>query len=239
MPVYPDLPRMARIQGEVVLRVTTDGEKPLEIVVEKGQPMLAKAAKENVQSWQFAKHAPITFRTTFVFELPEQTECGTSKENGRTVLMLPTRVEVSAPPNGYDCDPNAGLDMTEPLRVFLTSCEADGRSFPCDKATITLSSGDLAISPELSRGPENGASFIVPSKLREAKQFDVIVQTPKGTFKAGSNDGAFLKGKWRIVIDHSPFQEEYSYLRKEGQQCLGLIHFQWGEPEVLAVGPCK
>jgi TonB family protein len=238
IPVYPDLPRMARIQGEVVLRVSTDGEKPVEIVVEHGQPMLAKAAKENVQTWQFVKHPPTVFRTTFIFELPEQTGCEPSKDNGQTVLMLPTRVEISMPPKGYDCDPNDGLDMREPLRVFLTSCEADGHPFPCDKTTITLSSGDLTISPELSREPENGASFVVPLKMREAKEFGVSVKTPKGSFEAGSINGAFLKGKWRIVIDHAPFQEEFSYLKQDGQTCLGIIHFQWSEPERMRSVRC-
>src|SRR4051794_33375152 len=62
-PLYPPLPRMAHIAGTVTLRVVTDGEKVAEVSVVNGQPMLAKAAQDNVKTWRFMKHEATTFET--------------------------------------------------------------------------------------------------------------------------------------------------------------------------------
>ena len=52
-PVYPDLAKRARIQGQVLLqvKVKTDGRVEVEKVLD-GEPILAEAAKEAVQRWR-------------------------------------------------------------------------------------------------------------------------------------------------------------------------------------------
>jgi hypothetical protein len=149
MPLYPSLARAARIQGEVKLRVATDGEKVTDVAVEKGPPMLARVARDNIKTWQFAKHPPTVFVTTFAFHLVEQSGCEPLNENGRIVLTLPAEVDITATAAFLGgCDPEAGLDLTEPLRVFLTRCEVDGISVPCEKIAIRLVDKRMEVRPE-------------------------------------------------------------------------------------------
>jgi hypothetical protein len=102
VPLYPPAPRVAHIEGVVRLRLTTDGERVSAIEVESGQPMLARAAQENIKTWRFEKHSPATFEATFRYRILTPSECGT--DNGTVLLRLPTQVEVSA--NGVQtCDP--------------------------------------------------------------------------------------------------------------------------------------
>src|SRR4051812_47309522 len=80
IPLYPSLARAARIQGEVTLRVVTDGEKVAGVSVVEGQPMLARAAQDNVRTWRFIKHEPTAFVTKFKFNLLP--ECDPKNDNG-------------------------------------------------------------------------------------------------------------------------------------------------------------
>src|SRR2546422_10228245 len=70
-PIYPPLARQARIQGEVSVKVTTDGESAREAVAQTGHPLLRKAAEDNVKTWKFASHTPSTFNVTFRYKLME------------------------------------------------------------------------------------------------------------------------------------------------------------------------
>jgi outer membrane biosynthesis protein TonB len=49
-PIYPPLARQTRIQGEVSVKVTTDGESVREAVAETGHPLLRKAAEDNART---------------------------------------------------------------------------------------------------------------------------------------------------------------------------------------------
>jgi hypothetical protein len=234
---------MARAEGDVKVDVTTDGERVITATAQ-GHPLFVKAAEAYVRSWTFAKHTPTTFVTNFSFRLTRWTGCRRAdgnnppvNENGQISLKLPTQVDVVAEMPLDDCDPTAGLDLSEPLRVFLTQCEADGSMVPCDKVSITLISDALRLKPARFRS-DGREGFIVPAEFRKLGKFGAIAETPKGTFSVSDVNGNYLKGDWRVVIDHAPFQENLRYLAN-GQSCVGLIHFQWGEPEVLAVGPCQ
>ena len=70
-PIYPPLARQTRIQGEVSVKVTTDGESVREAVAQTGHPLLRKAAEDNARSWKFASHTPSTFNVTFRYKLME------------------------------------------------------------------------------------------------------------------------------------------------------------------------
>lgn len=67
--IYPQLARQARIQGDVRVRFTTNGESVKEAETVSGNPLLAKATEENVRTWRFIPHTPATFYATFCYKL--------------------------------------------------------------------------------------------------------------------------------------------------------------------------
>jgi hypothetical protein len=68
-PLYPPLARQTRIQGEVRLKITTDGESVRDVEAETGHPLLRKSAEDNARTWKFVAHAPGTFHVTFRYKL--------------------------------------------------------------------------------------------------------------------------------------------------------------------------
>src|SRR4051812_26585645 len=69
MPLYPRVAPAARVQGTVVLHVSTDGQRISDVQAESGPPVLAQAAMENVKTWPFELHVPTSFDITFQFRL--------------------------------------------------------------------------------------------------------------------------------------------------------------------------
>lgn len=68
-PSYPPLARQTRIDGEVRVKFTTDGESVLDVASESGHPLLRTATEENVRTWKFVAHTPGTFHVTFRYKL--------------------------------------------------------------------------------------------------------------------------------------------------------------------------
>jgi TonB family protein len=100
VPLYPRTPQMAHIEGVVHLRISTDGSRVASVEVQSGQPMLAQAAQDNVKTWQFEPHDPVTFVATFRYKLlPSKCDakCNCdSAEKPSVFLQLPNNVEVNA-----------------------------------------------------------------------------------------------------------------------------------------------
>jgi len=240
MPFYPPLANMARIQGDIHLRVTTDGSGVAFVVVESGQPILARAAQDNVRTWKFEPHEPTSFSTLFAYHLLAEPNCKTDKSgNGEVHLKLPTQVEIATNTRGACYDPDDELDLTEPLRVFLTRCEVDGSAVPCERLTIQLYSGSLVVTPTRFEEPKR-EGFVVPQEFRALKKFSVRIETGSGSFSLANEDIGFLKGKWRVGIDHTPFKEDTPiYEAPLTMRCAGFIDYEWGEPGVTASAPCK
>jgi TonB family protein len=238
--VLSPLANAARIQGDVHLRVTTDGSGIASVVLESGQPMLAKAAQDNVRTWKFKPHDPTSFSTLFAYRLRAEPNCKTDKSgNGEVHLNLPTQVEIITNPRAACYDPNDELDLSEPLRVFLTGCEVDGSPVPCDGLTIRLYSGSLAITPTRFKESKS-EGFVVPKEFRSLKTFGASVESGSGGFVLSNQDIGFLKGKWHVGIDHAPFKEGTPiYDVPADLRCAGFIVFAWGEPGVTASAPCK
>ena len=67
--IYPPLARQARIQGDVRVKITTDGEGVSAVEAETGNPILRRGTEENVRTWRFAAHRPGTFHVTFRYKL--------------------------------------------------------------------------------------------------------------------------------------------------------------------------
>lgn len=103
MPLYPIMARLGRVQGVVKIKVTTDGEKVSSLDAVSGPPMLVKFAKENILTWEFAKHRPTTFVTTFEYVIEGPDQC--LYTNGTSVLNLPLGVRMSAK-GLMTCDPS-------------------------------------------------------------------------------------------------------------------------------------
>jgi TonB family protein len=97
-PLYPPIARQAHIEGEVRLEVSTDYDHVLSISILSGQPMLARAAKENVATWHFRPDIRMKFTVTFRYRLvsvPEKLRCNTVNANSRVSMKLPADVDIS------------------------------------------------------------------------------------------------------------------------------------------------
>ncbi|MGA9980983.1 MAG: energy transducer TonB [Candidatus Sulfotelmatobacter sp.] len=65
-PTYPLEAMAMRLQGQVFMRVTTDGKKVIDLKT-SGHPRLAQAAEENIRTWKFAEDAPKEFSITYSY----------------------------------------------------------------------------------------------------------------------------------------------------------------------------
>lgn len=102
VPLYPRTALLTHIQGTVKIRVTTDGKRASSLEAESGPPMLAQAAEDNIRTWRFKEHKPLTFSVTFRYVIEEPPGC--SVGNATAILHMPTDVEVRANPI-HTCDP--------------------------------------------------------------------------------------------------------------------------------------
>ena len=68
-PTYPPLAHQASIQGEVRVKITTDGESVRDAEAVSGHPLLRKTAEENVRTWKFAPHRARVFEVIFRYKL--------------------------------------------------------------------------------------------------------------------------------------------------------------------------
>jgi TonB family protein len=108
VPFYPRIAQAAHIEGKVQLKVSTDGNRAVSVEIQNGPAMLAKAAQENVKTWQFEQHAPTSFEVTFRYRLlaskcDEKCNCH-SPETPSVVLQMPRDIEVTAE-EAMLCDP--------------------------------------------------------------------------------------------------------------------------------------
>lgn len=90
-PVYPPLARQTRIQGDVRVKLTTDGESVTNVEAVAGHPLLRKAAEDNARTWKVAPHKPSSFVVTFRYKLA-------SDDVEVEFLEAPALVQIEAPP---------------------------------------------------------------------------------------------------------------------------------------------
>jgi hypothetical protein len=76
------------------------------VEAESGPPILAEAAKENVRTWRFDEHRPMTFVTTFEYVIAEPAVCRCSNETSALKLPLKARISVKGMKT---CDPSAPI----------------------------------------------------------------------------------------------------------------------------------
>lgn len=107
VPIYPPVAQMANVQGVVRVRVATDGHTVVSTSVENqdANPVLARAAEENAQTWKFSAGEPVTFTVTYRYVLVTKLrDIRSNAGNSKVVIRFPTDVQVSARrwPDGSD-----------------------------------------------------------------------------------------------------------------------------------------
>jgi hypothetical protein len=70
-PTCPPIARTAHIQGDVRVKVTTDGSSVVSAEVVYGPPLLQSNTLTSVRTWKFASHTPATFYLVFRFKIME------------------------------------------------------------------------------------------------------------------------------------------------------------------------
>jgi hypothetical protein len=104
---------------------------------------------------------------------------------------------------------------------------------------VRIHSKTLNFDPERFRESEEREGFVVPTEFRNVTTFGLTIESEKGAFSIDGIDVSFLKGKWRVGIDHQPFKESSGlYGLSEKLRCVGYIHFQWLEPERIVWTAC-
>ncbi len=63
--VYPAIARTAHVMGDVVVKITTDGQSVVDAQAESGPALLQRASVDNAKTWKFALHTPGTFHVTY------------------------------------------------------------------------------------------------------------------------------------------------------------------------------
>jgi hypothetical protein len=106
VPLYPRTADLAHIEGIVWLQVSTDGVRVSNVKIEGGPPMLAKAAADNVKTWEFSQHKPTTFKVKFTYRILADSGCYV--DNSVVMLRLPSEVEVSTK-GVHTCDPRTNV----------------------------------------------------------------------------------------------------------------------------------
>jgi Gram-negative bacterial TonB protein C-terminal len=102
VPFYPHNAQLAHIDGVVRFQVSTEGERVVAVELLEGQPILARAARENIKTWRLKWHPRAKFEVAFHYELLPDFTC--EPDSGTVVLHLPLEVEVRV--KGIQtCDP--------------------------------------------------------------------------------------------------------------------------------------
>jgi|SRR5580692_1120515 hypothetical protein len=245
MPFYPSLLRIAQVEGEVDLRVTTDGSGVVSITSDYGNLLLVKAAEDNVRTWKFEKHDPTSFATVFFYHLNKEMvtySCDPDEpDNGTVILKLPGAVDITSHLRIRDCPEPA--EPIDPSRVFFSRCEMDGAPVPCEKFAIRLKSNRRSVAPTWFKKSEQKQGFVVPEDFQSQENFDVSVETGRGKFAVAKLNIGFLKGEWHVGIDHAPFKEgtpvsDDALKAPPGLHCIGYVVFE-GEPGVVTYTKCN
>jgi hypothetical protein len=202
-PTYPLMAREASIQGAVLLRVTTNGMQVSEVQIESGPAMLAIAAQENVKTWRFQAHNPISFETTFRYTLlPGLIDCLpiVQSDNGTVLLNLPREVDLTAKRIGVCETP---VDYTKPaiveFKVILNgkkNTQLNEVIFTIGKHSIQipLQNGRIEVPPEVLQSNNVGFSM---SMLSDEVRF-------QGIF-----GGKFTEGPLTLILADKRFPRDY------------------------------
>jgi hypothetical protein len=163
---------MARIQGVVCLRVSTDGKRVSSVEVVSGPPLLARLANDNVKTWLFNPHDPTSFDVTFHYKLLRPTNCDSNcncefPEEEGVLLQLPTQVDLNAKIQ-MGCSP---VDLQQPTTVHLKVLHNGHQVAAPTMIKVTFDGHTLRI-------PVRDGKFVAPPDLFAAQR--VTLETDVG-----------------------------------------------------------
>lgn len=92
LPEYPQLARIAHVEGAVRVRVTTNGPVVVESKAEDGPPLLRIAAESHARTLRFGSSEPTSFVITYRYRLASDVD----PNNPSVTFRLPTEVDVTA-----------------------------------------------------------------------------------------------------------------------------------------------
>ena len=96
IPIYPPIPRSARMAGTVEIAVTVQrGEVVRTDAKSSAHQMLIDTAVANVKTWKFSIDTNGAFTTRYVYELEPETS---KVENARIEMQVPHFVKITARP---------------------------------------------------------------------------------------------------------------------------------------------
>ena len=90
VPLYPRVARATNTEGTIHVRVRTDGYKVVDAHAREDLKPLSTAAEENVKTWEFVMHTPVSFTIIYRYKLAE--DC--NPDNPTVTLRFPTDIEV-------------------------------------------------------------------------------------------------------------------------------------------------
>ena len=67
--IYPAIAETAHVTGDVVIKITTNGQSVIDAQAESGPALLQRASVDNAKTWKFAPHAAGKFHVTYHYEL--------------------------------------------------------------------------------------------------------------------------------------------------------------------------
>ncbi len=223
--VYPPLARQVRVQGDVHMRVSTDGNHVRNVTVISGPALLIPVATTYVLSWQFEPHEPLSFEAVLHFSFPE---LNCSPDAGTTTLIHPSEVKIVAP-SFLPCRPIP--NPTKPLFVNLF-VNLNGKIIS-PPSEISLRVGDRSIHLPV----ENGEIAIPPPFwVKEDANVDVSLFVKGELIKFSILSVFFGDERWTILLADRRFPEGYSWSRKDGRVrsgCLIVFESRYGDAGIV------
>lgn len=67
--IYPAIAKTAHVQGDVIVKFTTNGRAVVTADATSGPDLLQQASVDNVKTWKFTQHAAGTFQAVFRYKL--------------------------------------------------------------------------------------------------------------------------------------------------------------------------
>jgi hypothetical protein len=162
VPMYPRAAIDARTSATVRLSVSTDGQKAVSVRVTGALSPLTTSALDNIKTWRFASHEPVSFDVTYRYAiLTRGCEAPGRDTHAAATLQFPTTVDVFAEVDG-ECTsqtpppPKFGLYIT---RASVPFYPAAARQHGVEgDVTVTVSQkGELTIAD----GPDELAAPMV------------------------------------------------------------------------------
>lgn len=185
-PVYPPLARKARIQTNVVLKITVDKAGNVSSVEPvSGHPLLIKAAEDAVRQWKFAPpaKAPVETTVTISFRLPLEVNLLAGAERSHTGGFAYKNVRAIY---------KVGPGISEPVAVFSPDPPYTSEAH---KAKL---SGNVVLAAVVN--PEGRVSSVRVEKPLGMGLDESAVKTVRTwKFKPGERDGKPVAV--RVLID--------------------------------------